>query len=204
MIERFRLEGSEHPNFIGCWVLKNLDLCDELVEVFESNQNMQKPGVTAERKIQEEIKKSTDITIAPNELEKEKFHSVSKYVQHLKICYLDYIEQWDFLKSSMPVMHIGPFNLQRYQKGDHFGALHAERTRLSRAHRTFAWMTYLNDVLEGGETIFPMFGVSVKPVRGKTLLWPSEWTHAHLGKAVEKGNKYIITGWMHFPDEKYL
>ena len=64
-------------------------------------------------------------------------------------------------------------------------------------------MTYLNDVLEGGETIFPMLGVSVKPVRGKTLLWPAEWTHAHLGKAVEKGNKYIITGWMHFPDGKY-
>ena len=68
MIERFRLEGSEHPNFIGCWVLKNLDLCDELIEFFESSQNMQKPGVTPRHKLQEELKKSTDITIAPNDL----------------------------------------------------------------------------------------------------------------------------------------
>ena len=60
-------------------------------------------------------------------------------------------------------------------------------------------MTYLNDVSEGGETEFPMFGLKVKPEMGKTLIWPAEWTHAHLGAIVKTGKKYIITGWMHFP-----
>ena len=34
---------------------------------------------------------------------------------------------------------------------------------------------------------------------GKTLIWPAEWTHAHMGDVLKSGTKYIITGWMHFP-----
>jgi len=33
-------------------------------------------------------------------------------------------------------------------------------------HRTLVWMTYLNDVEDGGETEFPMFGLKVRPQRG--------------------------------------
>jgi uncharacterized membrane protein len=66
-------------------------------------------------------------------------------------------------------------------------------------HRIFAWMTYLNDVDEGGETCFEHFDLKVKPITGQTLIWPAEWTHAHKGEVLLKGNKYIITGWMHFP-----
>ena len=60
-------------------------------------------------------------------------------------------------------------------------------------------MTYLNDVSDGGETEFPYYNLKVTPEKGKTLIWPSEWTHAHRGCIVKKGPKYIITGWMHFP-----
>ena len=60
-------------------------------------------------------------------------------------------------------------------------------------------MTYLNDVEDGGRTRFPNYGLEVKPERGKTLIWPAEWTHSHTGNVVDSGTKYIITGWMHFP-----
>ena len=66
-------------------------------------------------------------------------------------------------------------------------------------HRVFAWMTYLNDVDDGGETYFEHFDLKIKPEIGKTLIWPAEWTHAHKGEVLNKGLKYIITGWMHFP-----
>ena len=98
-------------------------------------------------------------------------------------------------------MYIGPFNLRRYDEGGHFGVLHAERTSLNVLHRVLAWMTYLNDVPEGGETEFPMFGLKIKPEKGKTLIWPAEWTHAHIGTVVKRGNKYIATGWMHYPHD---
>ena len=85
-----------------------------------------------------------------------------------------------------------------------FRGLAFGQTDLKYLHRTLVWMTYLNDVEDGGETEFPMFGLKVRPQRGKTLFWPAEWTHAHLGAIVKKGNKYIITGWMHHPDDADL
>ena len=62
-------------------------------------------------------------------------------------------------------------------------------------------MTYLNNVEEGGTTDFLYYDLSIKPEIGKTLIWPAEWTHAHRGDIVNKGLKYIITGWLHLPDE---
>ena len=204
MIDRLSLDVSRHPSFIGCWMLQNTSLCDGLIEFFEHNKAAQRPGVVAGhfgKKLQERTKKSTDISIAPVDLEKEKFRIVSTYIEHLNVCYLDYLEQWDFLKSTFPRMHIGPFNLRKYDEGGHFGGLHAERTSLNVLHRVLVWMTYLNDVPEGGETEFPMFGLKIKPEKGKTLIWPAEWTHAHLGAVVKRGKKYITTGWLHFPHD---
>lgn len=199
MIDRLTLEGSKQPNFFGCWMMKNSGICDNLIEFFECGKNTKRPGVTGDGIPRESVKKSTDISILPHDLEDESFRDVSSYIEHLKVCYLDYLEQWDFLQSFLPEVHIGRFNIQKYDEGGHFRRLHSERTSLGTLHRVHAWMTYLNDVSDGGETEFPMFGLKVKPEKGKTLIWPAEWTHAHLGAVVKTGKKYIITGWMHFP-----
>ncbi len=64
-------------------------------------------------------------------------------------------------------------------------------------------IVYLNDVLEGGETVFPEIGLSVVPRRGNALYF--EYTNsrmqtdlksAHAGAAVGKGEKWIVTKWM--------
>lgn len=201
MIDRLSVDGSKHPNFVGCWMLENTSICDALIKVFESNSDIQKPGVDGLGKIRDTFKKSTDISISPRDLEDEKFRDVSAYIEQLKLCYLDYLEQWEFIKTFMPITHIGTFNIQKYDEGGHFGGLHSERTSLKYLYRTLVWMTYLNDVKDGGETEFPMFGLKIKPEKGKTIIWPAEWTHAHLGAVVKKGNKYIITGWMHYPGD---
>jgi hypothetical protein len=99
-----------------------------------------------------------------------------------------------FLKKT----HIGHFNVQKYLSGDHFSLLHSERMSLGFLHRVFAWMTYLNNVDDGGTTDFEYYDIKVKPEIGKTLIWPAEWTHAHRGSILKSGSKYIITGWIHF------
>ena len=96
-------------------------------------------------------------------------------------------------------LDIGPFNIQRYLPSDHFQMVHAERMSLATSHRVLAWMTYLNDVEEGGATQFTHYDLEIIPRRGKTLIWPADWTHAHCGKVINKGSKYIITGWLHLP-----
>jgi len=200
MMNRLELNNVKHPNFFGCWMLENKSLCDDLVQFFELRKASHRPGISGLGKVDKEIKHSTDLLITPVDLQHKNFRSVSTYTEHLTDCYLDYLEQWEFLKSFVQRIHIGPFNIQKYDQGGHFQSLHAERTSLHTLHRVFAWMTYLNDVSEGGETEFPMYDLKIKPEKGKTLIWPAEWTHAHKGATVKKGSKYIITGWMHFPD----
>ena len=189
--------NTQQTNFIGCWNLQNNKLCNEIIEFFENNKKLHKQGITAQGK-NLKFKKTTDITINPNDLKNPKYKILEKYIHELHKCYMDYQKQWPFLKTMLKKIDIPAFNIQKYSRGDHFAHLHSERTSLSTLHRLFAWMTYLNDVEDGGKTNFSHYGISIKPQTGKTLIWPAEWTHAHTGEILNDGKKYIITGWMHF------
>ena len=190
--------GTQKPNFIGCWDIENKKLCNEIVSFFENNKELFKEGTTTLGK-NIKAKKTTDITITPKDLEKSKFEIFKKYFKELHTCYMDYQKQWPFVKSIFNTIDIGVFNIQKYNPGDHFSHLHCERTSLNSLHRLFAFMTYLNDVEDGGKTNFDYYGIKVKPEIGKTLIWPAEWTHAHTGEVLKSGTKYIVTGWLHFP-----
>ena len=167
---------------------------------FKDNPNLHKKGSTIGNTINEKIKKSTDLTINPDSLKHKDYQIFVEYFNHLNKCFLDYKEQFPFLKTFANKTSIGPFNIQKYSSGDHFSQLHCERTSISTLHRLFAWMTYLNDVddEDGGTTDFDYYNIKVKPVCGKTLIWPAEWTHAHYGSILKKNEKYIITGWIDF------
>ena len=60
---------------------------------------------------------------------------------------------------------------------------------------TFLW--YLNTVEEGGETEFFNGRISIKPEKGKLLLFPSTWTYIHRGNMPISNDKYILTGWIY-------
>ena len=186
-------------NFIGAWNLENNNLCYEIIDFFEKNLNLQKKGVTSDSSNNKKIKSTTDITIRPIDLKDKNFNVFNSYMKELHNCYVDYQKQWPFLKSMLNDIQIPPFNIQKYNPGDHFSTVHSERTSLNTLHRLFAFMTYLNDVEDGGETNFTHYKFKIKPEIGKTLIWPAEWTHAHTGEILKSGTKYIVTGWMNFP-----
>ncbi len=183
------------PHFIGAWQMNQLDLCDEIINYFEININKQKKGMTAEG-LNQNIKKSIDISILPNELNLFENMVLKNYISYLYTCYTDYLNQWPFLTSFANKLEIGTFNIQRYQSGEHFQQLHSERTSIATLHRVLVWMTYLNDVEDGGSTHFSHYDLDIQPQKGLTLIWPAEWTHAHKGNILNSGSKYIITGWM--------
>ena len=189
---------TQQTHFIGCWNLENNKLCNEIISFFEHNKNLQKPGVSGMGK-NLKIKKPTDIKVNPEDLKKQKFAILKQYINELHKCFLDYRNQWSFLKSMLKTVYVPSFNIQKYSRGDHFASLHSERTSLESLHRLFAWMTYLKDVDDGGQTNFSHYGIKIKPETGKTLIWPAEWTHAHTGEVLKSGTKYIVTGWIHFP-----
>ena len=63
-------------------------------------------------------------------------------------------------------------------------------------------LVYLQDVKEGGETKFPLLGISVKPVKGRLLVWNNmrpdgtcDPTSIHNAAKVINGRKFIIQRW---------
>mmetsp|Transcript_123638 Transcript_123638/g.276031 ORF Transcript_123638/g.276031 Transcript_123638/m.276031 type:complete len:345 (+) Transcript_123638:90-1124(+) len=53
-------------------------------------------------------------------------------------------------------------------------------------------MAYLNEVDQGGHTIFPTLGFKVRPERGSALVWPNQPSLKHAGARVTKGEKWIL------------
>ena len=193
--------GTDQPHFIGSWDIKNNDLCKQIINFFEENKTLHGKGAIGSG-IDQTKKKTTDIGINPHDLKNDKFKCFNNYMDELHKCFIDYQHQWPFLKSIIKDVDIGSFNVQKYSKGDHFSEVHAERGNSQHSERLFAWMTYLNDVDDGGKTNFTHYDIKIKPQIGKTIIWPAEWTHAHSGEILDNGEKYIITGWMNFPYSK--
>ena len=186
---------KKQPHFIGSWNIENEKLCKSIIDFFEKNESMQQSGSTSFGQ-NKEAKKTTDIKIQPNKFSEPQYSCFNEYIKNLYKCFTDYNNQWPFVKKIIQDVDIGSFNIQKYLPGDHFSQVHTERSSLNTLHRVFAWMTYLNDVEDGGITNFEHFDIKVKPKTGKTLIWPAEWTHAHSGEILNKGTKYIVTGWM--------
>ena len=73
MMQRIEISNNSNtPNFIGSWMLKDTNMCDEIVNFFEENPIEQSIGKIGGG-VDESQKKSTDIPIKPNQLEKEKY-----------------------------------------------------------------------------------------------------------------------------------
>jgi hypothetical protein len=91
-------------------------------------------------------------------------------------------------------------NLQYYKPNESFNFWHTERNSAAFPYSTrhLVFMTYLNDVTDGGETEFLHQKVKVKPEKGLTLIWPADWTFTHRGVPSKTQEKYIVTGWFNF------
>ena len=191
---------SDKISFIGSWQLSNYILFEKIIDFFEKNKHLHTQGSIDKGVILSE-KKTTDLTLDPIDLRDKNYSIFNDYFKELFNCYNDYKKQWPFLEENIKILDIPSFNIQRYLPGDHFSKIHTERSSTSTSHRVFAWMTYLNDLDKnsGGSTKFEHFDISFEPKKGKTLIWPAEWTHAHSGDVIKSGVKYIITGWMCFP-----
>ena len=84
--------------------------------------------------------------------------------------------------------------LQKTEPTQGYHMFHGENLNWNMQHRTMAWMVYLNDVEEGGETEFLYQKLKVKPAKGTVLIWPGGYTHLHRGNP-PMSDKYIATGW---------
>ena len=62
--------------------------------------------------------------------------------------------------------------------------------------RVLAFLFYLNDVTEGGETVFLNQAVSIAPRCGRVALFPTAFTHVHAGRRPVSGSKYVVANYI--------
>ncbi|KAL3802627.1 hypothetical protein HJC23_011951, partial [Cyclotella cryptica] len=101
------------------------------------------------------------------------------------------------------------FQISKYETGQvidiHHDYVDAQQNRRC-GPRILTFLLYLSDVDGGGETIFPYFGITVKPKLGRALLWPNVFHSdpktkdkrmVHGAKSVVKGQKFVANAWLH-------
>jgi len=117
-----------------------------------------------------------------------------KYLTYLNDIILMYGKNYESV-SKLQYKLCKVINVQYWKPGNFYGEYHFEQTCTSDSiYRNLVFMTYLNDVNEGGETDFLYQGIQIKPKKGLTIVWPAFWTHTHKGCKTEH-DKYVITGW---------
>ena len=121
-----------------------------------------------------------------------------KYLVELQRILELYMDRFPFCELS-DFRIVEPLSIQWYPKGGGFKLWHTERSNClpSNVYRHLVYMTYLNDVPDGGTEWFHQ-DKYIPAQKGYTVIWPSDWTHFHRGRVSETKEKMIITGWFSF------
>ena len=110
----------------------------------------------------------------------------------LMYCFRNYLDKYPLLKKSN---YINSMSLvQRTEPTGGYHDFHTENLGWNNSSRSMAWMIYLNNVEEGGETEWLYQKKKVKPTTGTVVIWPGGYTHYHRGNP-PMSTKYIVTGW---------
>jgi hypothetical protein len=184
-------------NFIGGWYLDDTSICDELIEFSNSSPRINGYSNGSHGQfVDKNVKDSLDVLLntAPEQLYR-------KYVLgNLQLVVDEYIKKYSYCNVHSPWSILEPPFVQYYPPGGGFKSWHTERgsNRQPAVSRHLVYMTYLNDVTDAGETEFYYQQLKIKPEKGLTLVWGSDWTFTHRGIPSPSQEKYIVTGWYNF------
>lgn len=185
-------------NFIYQQYLSDLSICDKLIAHHTSDETKsygQLYDGKGESHVQPDKKFSVDSRLEPHD---PMFVEYAKYLQEVVDAY---IAKFPWCNEYSPWGVVDLTNIQYYPPGaGGFKAWHTERGGRygNMVSRHLVFMTYLNDVTDGGETEFFHQKLKVSPKKGLTLIWPVDWTYTHRGLVSPTEDKYVITGWFNF------
>lgn len=94
--------------------------------------------------------------------------------------------------------------IKRYEPGEGLFNWHIDNIDLASCRRVLVMFWYLNDVEEGGETIFDLGDgeeLAVKPKQGQVVCFPPFFMFVHKGATPISGPKYVISSYVHLPVE---
>ena len=178
---------SPDNSFIGISKI-NHELCDKIVDFYKDNLHL-------ETNVDDRNGKFSQIGVPPEWYG----NPFGEYMYALKQSLKEYNNTWKITNIINAYKIRENYVIQRYNKGEGFNRWHWERgSGKPQCDRLFVFMTYLNDVPDGGTEF--MYHNNVEAIKGNTIIWPAEWTHTHRAIISDTSEKYIITGWYSLMD----
>jgi len=164
------------------------DVCDALIHIFDTNKDKHE-------RLDEQKKPSfTQYNLTQNSEDYKDIHNhlIQKTFQYRD----DYYEFVD--KRVFPNSHaFEQYRIKRYEpNGEDMFDTHVDVQDHASARRFLSFMWYLNDVPEGGNTVFN--DLTIKPERGKLVVFPPLWLFPHRGEPVVESPKYILSTYLHY------
>ena len=180
--------------FMGAYQAEE-SLCDEIIEFFNKHKKYGSQGTsfnnkTHESEIKNDIKESIDLSVSAKHL----YYPMDEYRKHLQESLEKYVVTYPDANSYTRYIIEEDYNIQYYPPGGGFKQWHFEAASIQNMKRVFVFMTYLNDVPDGG-TMFRSQNLTVPAKKGLTVIWPAGFTHVHKGQISLTKEKYIVTGW---------
>lgn len=185
-------EINSDNNFIMGWYAEDTSFCDELIDWhIKDPHNIKASGAiyNGDNIINKKIKESLDSAFSIDTL------SWLKYGDVLSTCRDLYTKRYDYSICAGYSIK-SPFNVQWYPVGGGYKSWHAERVinHPNTVARHLVFMTYLNDVDDGGTDFFYQ-NSTIKAEKGLTIIWPADWTFTHRSQVSFTKEKYVATGW---------
>ena len=118
---------------------------------------------------------------------------VRAYFEFLSKCFECYRKKYSI--GFRGVFYNDIFKIHKVKKSEGFHKWHYERADAENLDRMMVYMTYIEVPKEGGETEFLHQSLRIKPIVGRTLIWPAGYTHMHRGNPPLDGEKMYIDGW---------
>ena len=194
---REKIKPFYYKDLMGGAII-NSKICDKIINYYKKNKHLAQEGIinygNKSNIIDKKIKESKEIIF-----DYKKFFSLfPEYGKVLNEAFSHYKRKYPFVNENYWFNIQGSIKIQHYKKNQGFKTWHAENRGVGDgAKRVLVFLTYLNDVKDGG-TIFHHQDVTTPAKKGLTLIWPAGWTHIHKGQISKTKEKYIVTGWYYF------
>ena len=179
-------------NFIGIFECEE-KIIDDIHDFWAYHKKYALPGRTFDnqKSIEDhDVKQSKDLPINAETL----CFPFDNYRVHLQESLEQYIKLYNDVDGYTKFDIYEPLNIQWYPKGGGFKKWHFEASSMPFMSRVLVYMTFLNDVPDGG-TMFKYQNITIPAKKGLTLIWPAGFTHTHKGQVSHTKEKLILTGW---------
>ena len=168
-------------------------LCNSLITKFNSCQNL----IPRNESWSKDYRAFDEINLTGNPIfksEQDQFYAITNKIYDYYIKTLNI----QFMPSKIGYEEV---RMKRYinNKYDQFG-WHTDVNDYKSARRFLVMFYYLNDVEEGGETIFStdLGDIQFKPKAGRILIFPPLWLYPHKGMQPISNPKYIVSTYCHY------